>query len=196
MLIERPGLPGRNADAISRPRLALAQCRSVAQPGRAPRSGRGGRRFKSCRSDQSFPKINIVPPVLPPIQRGTLAEHSRHRTLPAASGIRSHALSHDAAASMQTRCPLRITSVRGFECTAHSPTGGRNCKKALTTSGVTSAAPVPTVPPRAMSALVRFHDVGCSRRRNRPSVRASDRAGWTSRRRDHHRTWRGAWQSR
>src|SRR5690349_12563568 len=28
------------------------QHRSVAQPGRAPRSGRGGRRFKSCRSDQ------------------------------------------------------------------------------------------------------------------------------------------------
>ena len=28
------------------------QCRSVAQPGRAPRSGRGGRRFKSCHSDQ------------------------------------------------------------------------------------------------------------------------------------------------
>ncbi len=26
-------------------------CRSVAQPGRAPRSGRGGRRFKSCHSD-------------------------------------------------------------------------------------------------------------------------------------------------
>src|SRR5689334_19478402 len=26
--------------------------RSVAQPGRAPRSGRGGRRFKSCHSDQ------------------------------------------------------------------------------------------------------------------------------------------------
>ena len=29
--------------------------RSVAQPGRAPRSGRGGRRFKSCHSDQNFP---------------------------------------------------------------------------------------------------------------------------------------------
>ncbi len=29
--------------------------RSVAQPGRAPRSGRGGRRFKSCHSDQPSP---------------------------------------------------------------------------------------------------------------------------------------------
>ncbi len=28
--------------------------RSVAQPGSAPRSGRGGRRFKSCHSDQIF----------------------------------------------------------------------------------------------------------------------------------------------
>src|SRR5262249_9184299 len=28
---------------------------SVAQPGRAPRSGRGGRRFKSCHSDQLSP---------------------------------------------------------------------------------------------------------------------------------------------
>lgn len=37
--------------AISRPPVD----RSVAQPGRAPRSGRGGRRFKSCHSDQNFP---------------------------------------------------------------------------------------------------------------------------------------------
>ena len=29
--------------------------RSVAQPGSAPRSGRGGRRFKSCHSDHIFP---------------------------------------------------------------------------------------------------------------------------------------------
>lgn len=33
------------------------QHRSVAQPGRAPRSGRGGRRFKSCRSDHIFTRI-------------------------------------------------------------------------------------------------------------------------------------------
>lgn len=39
----RPG----PALAISRPPVD----RSVAQPGRAPRSGRGGRRFKSCHSD-------------------------------------------------------------------------------------------------------------------------------------------------
>ena len=30
------------------------RCRSVAQSGSAPRSGRGGRRFKSCHSDHSF----------------------------------------------------------------------------------------------------------------------------------------------
>src|SRR5215813_2264255 len=33
-------------------RYKTGQRRSVAQPGRAPRSGRGGRRFKSCHSDQ------------------------------------------------------------------------------------------------------------------------------------------------
>ena len=32
--------------------------RSVAQPGSAPRSGRGGRRFKSCHSDQNFFKTS------------------------------------------------------------------------------------------------------------------------------------------
>jgi hypothetical protein len=32
----------------------------VAQPGRAPRSGRGGRRFKSCHSDQHLAKIKIL----------------------------------------------------------------------------------------------------------------------------------------
>src|SRR6266852_9762299 len=40
-------------------KTACQRCRSVAQPGRAPRSGRGGRRFKSCHSDQhlaDFPK--------------------------------------------------------------------------------------------------------------------------------------------
>src|SRR6516225_6538035 len=39
-------LSGQNCDCIS-PFVS----RSVAQPGRAPRSGRGGRRFKSCHSD-------------------------------------------------------------------------------------------------------------------------------------------------
>src|SRR5882672_2661136 len=34
-----------------------ANSRSVAQPGRAPRSGRGGRRFKSCHSDQYLAQI-------------------------------------------------------------------------------------------------------------------------------------------
>src|SRR5437764_4117142 len=34
-----------------------ANSRSVAQPGRAPRSGRGGRRFKSCHSDQYLAEI-------------------------------------------------------------------------------------------------------------------------------------------
>ena len=35
--------------------------RSVAQPGSAPRSGRGGRRFKSCHSDHCFPPSLIFP---------------------------------------------------------------------------------------------------------------------------------------
>ena len=34
--------------------ISRASCRSVAQPGRALRSGRRGRRFKSCHSDQDF----------------------------------------------------------------------------------------------------------------------------------------------
>ena len=34
--------------------------RSVAQPGRALRSGRRGRRFKSCHSDQLFPEISTM----------------------------------------------------------------------------------------------------------------------------------------
>jgi hypothetical protein len=34
--------------------------RSVAQPGRAPSSGGGGRRFKSSHSDQLFPTFTIV----------------------------------------------------------------------------------------------------------------------------------------
>src|SRR5215510_15630695 len=33
-------------------RVVLPKSRSVAQSGSAPRSGRGGRRFKSCHSDQ------------------------------------------------------------------------------------------------------------------------------------------------
>jgi hypothetical protein len=183
--VDRERLRLRNAASISR------DSRSVAQPGRAPRSGRGGRRFKSCRSDQFFPKTNIDPPIRPPIQRGTLAEHSRHRTSPVASGIQSHALSHDAPASMRTGTPLGITSVRGFECTAHTPTVGLNgestcCPKARTIGGLTSAAPVPRVTPRAMSACVRFRGVGCPRRSNRSPMRARDRARWNStRRRDH-----------
>ena len=52
--------PPQPANSLLRPSRALAISRppvdrSVAQPGRAPRSGRGGRRFKSCHSDQNFP---------------------------------------------------------------------------------------------------------------------------------------------
>jgi hypothetical protein len=47
---QRCGLRARGALAISGPR----ERRSVAQSGSAPRSGRGGRRFKSCHSDQCF----------------------------------------------------------------------------------------------------------------------------------------------
>src|SRR5438270_13800642 len=42
-------------------RLYSALGRSVAQPGRAPRSGRGGRRFKSCHSDQYLAEIMTLP---------------------------------------------------------------------------------------------------------------------------------------
>ncbi len=37
--------------------------RSVAQSGSAPRSGRGGRRFKSCHSDHSFPAFGRTPDI-------------------------------------------------------------------------------------------------------------------------------------
>ena len=52
---------GQNRDCIS-PLVS----RSVAQPGRAPRSGRGGRRFKSCHSDQYF----AAPETAFPMERG------------------------------------------------------------------------------------------------------------------------------
>src|SRR5258708_4239030 len=42
-------------------KTAASQYRSVAQSGSAPRSGRGGRRFKSCHSDHylAYPKIHF-----------------------------------------------------------------------------------------------------------------------------------------
>ena len=44
--------------------------RSVAQPGSAPRSGRGGRRFKSCHSDQPDQGLRVLSPIfLPEIPR-------------------------------------------------------------------------------------------------------------------------------
>ncbi len=43
----------------------LASGRSVAQPGSAPRSGRGGRRFKSCHSDQLFQLLSSPAPSHP-----------------------------------------------------------------------------------------------------------------------------------
>ncbi len=49
------------------------RCRSVAQSGSAPRSGRGGRRFKSCHSDHS----------------STSAEERPRRSAPARIGLRS-----------------------------------------------------------------------------------------------------------
>ncbi len=45
-------LAGAGCRRYKPPAPCVGQCRSVAQPGRAPRSGRGGRRFKSCHSDQ------------------------------------------------------------------------------------------------------------------------------------------------
>jgi hypothetical protein len=38
-------------------RHRTTECRSMSQPGGAPRSGRGGRRFKSCHSDQDLAEI-------------------------------------------------------------------------------------------------------------------------------------------
>jgi hypothetical protein len=52
--------PGSNGIAFScglnpgRLYRSASASRSVAQPGSAPRSGRGGRRFKSCHSDHRF----------------------------------------------------------------------------------------------------------------------------------------------
>src|ERR1051325_2437106 len=43
----------RAACGVVAARLYTRPCRSVAQPGRAPRSGRGGRRFESSHSDQA-----------------------------------------------------------------------------------------------------------------------------------------------
>ncbi len=48
----RPGGPAAISRSPDDNRL-----RSVAQSGSAPRSGRGGRRFKSCHSDHSFPVL-------------------------------------------------------------------------------------------------------------------------------------------
>src|SRR5262249_56335727 len=45
-----------------------ANSRSVAQPGRAPRSGRGGRRFKSCHSDQYLAQIAASLPRNPTVR--------------------------------------------------------------------------------------------------------------------------------
>ena len=50
MLSERDAVRARCLPHAARGAI-YAPCRSVAQPGRAPRSGRGGRRFKSYHSD-------------------------------------------------------------------------------------------------------------------------------------------------
>ena len=47
--------------------------RSVAQPGSAPRSGRGGRRFKSCHSDQLFPEMFQQSTAQPPATAGVVS---------------------------------------------------------------------------------------------------------------------------
>src|SRR5437588_7709281 len=54
---------GRRAfEAITAPRAS----RSVAQPGSAPRSGRGGRRFKSCHSDHYLARYRGPTPTVFP----------------------------------------------------------------------------------------------------------------------------------
>ena len=65
----RPATEGGNGVSPPCPRLAsrpircykLRSSRGVAQPGRAPRSGRGGRRFKSSLPDQPFPRVVSFP---------------------------------------------------------------------------------------------------------------------------------------
>ena len=47
------GLSERACEPSGPPLYSGSHWRSVAQPGSAPRSGRGGRRFKSCHSDQT-----------------------------------------------------------------------------------------------------------------------------------------------
>jgi hypothetical protein len=55
---------------------SCSECRSVAQSGSAPRSGRGGRRFKSCHSDQYLAEINSHPAKgSAKTSRGTALEH-------------------------------------------------------------------------------------------------------------------------
>ena len=68
-------------------RLYTPRRRSVAQPGRAPRSGRGGRRFKSCHSDQHLAVIHdpCATPCATPWGRSrecgkTAAEQARNST--------------------------------------------------------------------------------------------------------------------
>ena len=48
--------------------LEPSKCRSVAQPGSAPRSGRGGRRFESSHSDHFFLIHSIDPELLLPLK--------------------------------------------------------------------------------------------------------------------------------
>ncbi len=62
---------------LSPRRTAPRECRSVAQPGSAPRSGRGGRRFKSCHSDQQINSlVTLAAPATWPADR--FSKHPPH----------------------------------------------------------------------------------------------------------------------
>ncbi len=52
-------------------------CRGVAQPGRAPGSGPGGRRFKSSLPDQSFSRSPNCPSAFTPSAFSTVSAHSQ-----------------------------------------------------------------------------------------------------------------------
>lgn len=91
----RPSLhriPHHSRSALLRQRATLAISRppvdrSVAQSGSAPRSGRGGRRFKSCHSDHSFQALGLMGlkrPVGFRYRRNTAARATSIHSCPAA----------------------------------------------------------------------------------------------------------------
>ena len=79
-----PNFAERTACATAPARLYGRRFRSVAQPGSAPRSGRGGRRFESCHSDHPAPShLRCRAPAL----RGSCSRQSVDRRPRVRSGL-------------------------------------------------------------------------------------------------------------